>query len=383
MTDVTPFFANALSRRDFLTLCARGASLLPFLGMPDLARAQMPQKGLVKTVLSPFYTSLDDGRVQCELCPRQCRMAKGDRGDCRVRENRDGQLFSLVYGNPSAIHLDPVEKNPLYHVLPGTTSLCLATAGCNFHCKFCQVWEMSQAGPEEVYAFDLPPKQAIVQADNMGARSVAFTFVEPAVFLEYALEVGKLARKAGLLSLVHTNGFLRPEPLEALCKNMDAANIDLKGFSESYYREMCEGELQPVLDSLKILRQHQVHLELTTLLVPGKNDDMTLLREMVLWIRENLGAATPLHFARFYPLYKLRNLAPTPVSTLERARETALEAGLHFVYLGNVPGHEGENTFCPGCGTRIIHRIGYMVAEILITEGACAKCGRVIPGIWS
>ena len=347
-----------------------------------MAGARMPQKGLVRTAASPYFSALDGEAVRCELCPKRCRIPAGQRGICRVRENRGGRLFSLAYGNPSAIHLDPIEKNPLFHVLPASTSLCLATAGCNFHCKFCQSWEMSQAAPEEVYAFDLPPEQAIVQAGNMRAQSVAFTFVEPVVFLEYALQVGRQARAAGLLSLVHTNGYIEPQPLQDLCGAIDAANVDLKSFSDTYYREMCGGELQPVLDTLLAMRRRGVHLELTTLIVPGKNDDTAMIREMALWIEAHLGAGTPLHFTRFYPLYRLRNLPPTPVSSLERARDTAREAGLQFVYIGNVPGHEGENTFCPNCGERIINRIGYMVAETRLADAACAACGHPIPGIW-
>jgi pyruvate formate lyase activating enzyme len=371
-----------LSRRDFLAFCARGVCVLPILGLPGMAGARMPQKGLVKTAASPYFSALDGEAVRCELCPKRCRIPAGQRGICRVRENRGGRLFSLAYGNPSAIHLDPIEKNPLFHVLPASTSLCLATAGCNFHCKFCQSWEMSQAAPEEVYAFDLPPEQAVVQAVDMRAQSVAFTFVEPVVFLEYALQVGRKARAAGLLSLVHTNGYIAPQPLQDLCGAIDAANVDLKSFSDTYYREMCGGELQPVLDTLLAMRRRGVHMELTTLIVPGKNDDTAMIRDMALWIKANLGAGTPLHFTRFYPLYRLRNLPPTPVSSLERARDTAREAGLQFVYIGNVPGHEGENTFCPNCDARIIHRIGYMVAETRLADAACGACGHPIPGIW-
>lgn len=377
---------NALGRREFLGLCGRGIcglSALCLAGMsPAAARGQAPRLGLVGATESPWYSPLPGGDLRCELCPRQCHLPTGRRGRCGVRENRSGRLYSLVYGNPAAIHLDPVEKNPLFHVLPSTMSLCLATAGCNMHCRFCQVWELSQFSSEEVYSFDLPPAEAIVQANNMQARSVAFTYVEPVVFLEYALAVGTLARRSGLLSLVHTNGYIQEEPLGELCRETDAFNVDLKGFSEEFYRDLCAGELKPVLDTLRHIRRAGIHLELTTLVIPTRNDDPLMIHDMAQWIREELGEATPLHFTRFYPLYKLRNLPPTPVAAMEEARETALAAGLRFVYLGNVPGHEGENTFCPDCGMKVIQRSGFMVVSNNVIGGDCRWCGAAIPGIW-
>jgi len=378
--------AHKMTKRAFLKLCGAGLGglCMPLLpGLPETAQAQRPQKGLIKTKLSPYFTALEDGAVQCELCPRQCRVPKGKRGYCGVRENRDGKYYSLVYGNPCALHLDPIEKKPFFHVLPGTRALSIATAGCNFHCKFCQNWEISQASPEEVYSYDVCPALVTTRAEEMGAHSVAYTYVEPTVFLEYMLDVGMVARGAGLLNVIHSNGFVNEKPLRDLCTVLDAAQIDLKGFSEDFYRELCSGSLAPVLETLKTLREENIHLEITNLMIPTKNDDPGMVKDMCVWIREELGPDTPLHFSRFYPLYKLTKLPPTPVSVLEKARAIALSVGLRYVYIGNVPGHEGWNTFCPECGRMLIQRTGYMIREIHLNHGRCAFCGNAVPGIWS
>jgi pyruvate formate lyase activating enzyme len=375
-----------LTRRDFLRFCGIGVcafSAARFFGFPRTSRAQTAKKGLIKTKLSPYFTPLDGGEVQCELCPRRCRVARGKRGFCRVRENREGRYYSLVYGNPCAVHLDPIEKKPLFHVLPATTSFSLATAGCNFQCKFCQNWEISQASPEDVYSYEVAPEAVVKKAKEAGAHSIAYTYVEPTIFYEYMSDIGLLAKKAGLLNVYHSNGFINPAPLRSLCKLMDAANIDLKGFTEDFYRELSSGELAPVLETLKTLKRERVHTEITNLVIPTKNDEMPVVKEMCLWIRKELGPETPIHFSRFYPLYKLRSLPPTPVSTLAKVREVALSAGLEYVYIGNVPGHEGENTFCPKCKKRVIQRTGYMIGEVHMKGGKCGYCGKPMPGIWA
>jgi pyruvate formate lyase activating enzyme len=375
-----------MTKRQFLKLCGTGfcALAVPHVfGFPETSQAQMAQKGLIKTKLSPYFTPLSGGKIQCELCPKRCRVPRGKRGFCRVRENRRGKYYSLVYGNPCAFHLDPIERNPFFHVLPGTRSLSLATAGCNFECKFCQTWEISQASPEDVYSYDMPPEVVVKRAKQMRARSVAYTYVEPVVFYEYLAEIGPVARDAGLLSLIHSNGYINPAPLTNLCEALDGANIDLKGFTETFYGELCDGQLAPVLETLKTLKGKKIHVEITNLIVPTKNDDMSMVKEMCLWVRKELGADIPVHFSRFYPLYKLKNLPPTPVSTLEQARMIALSCGLEYVYVGNVPGHEGENTFCPNCKKMLIQRTGYMVGEIHLTGGKCRYCGHTVPGIWA
>ena len=362
----------------FCILCA--AHLFPF---PEPLQAKMAKKGLIKTRVSPYFRVLEGGEIQCELCPRRCRVLKGERGFCRVRENQGGKLYSLVYGNPSIIHLDPIEKEPFFHVLPGTTSLTLSTAGCTFQCKFCENWEISQASPEDVYSYEIPPEVVVEKATQMGARSIAFTYAEPTVFFEYMLDVGVSAKKAGLLNVMHSNGFINAGPLRTLCEVLDAAHIDIKGFTQTFYGELCSGELAPVLKTLKALKKEEIHVEITNLVIPTKNDEMSMVREMCLWIKRELGADTPVHLTRFYPRHKLKKLPSTPISTLETAREIALTCGLEYVYIGKVPGHEGWNTFCPVCNNVVIRRIGYMIGEMRLKRGCCEFCGTPLPGIWA
>jgi len=381
----TALSESHLTKREFLKICGASFCLLSaaqIFGFPKTSQAQLAKKGLIKTKLSPFFTTLSGGEIQCDLCPKRCRVSKGKRGACRVRENRDGKYYSLVYGNPCAVHPDPIEKKPFFHVLPATTSFSLATVGCNFQCKFCQNWEISQASPEDVYSYDVSPEMIVKMAKEVGAHSIAYTYVEPTIFYEYMIDICHLVKKIGLLNVCHSNGFINPEPLKNLCKVMDAANIDLKGFTEAFYRDLCSGELAPVLETLKTLKKEKVHLEITNLVIPTQNDDLSGLKEMCLWVKKELGADTPIHFSRFYPLYKLRSLPPTPVSTLEKARNTALSSGLEYVYIGNIPGHEGEHTFCPKCKKLLIQRIGYMVGENHLKGGKCNYCGKPIPGIW-
>jgi pyruvate formate lyase activating enzyme len=329
-----------------------------------------------------FYEKLKNNIAHCRLCPRECVISEGKRGYCRVRENRKGVLYALSYGQPVAIHIDPIEKKPFFHYLPGSQSFSIATVGCNLNCSFCQNWEISQAKPEEVKAESLLPEQLVAQAQMSGARSIAFTYTEPTVFYEYMLDVAKSARNKGLRVVMHSNGFVNEEPLRRLCKYLDAANIDLKGFSQEYYSKICEGSLAPVLKSLQILREEGVHVEITNLLLSGYNDDPETIRKMCRWIKDELGADTPVHFSRFYPMYKLLALISTPVEKLELARKIALDSGLKYVYIGNIPGHEAENTFCPNCRKPVIKRIGYTVSEIDLADGRCKFCNQEIKGVW-
>jgi pyruvate formate lyase activating enzyme len=289
---------------------------------------------------------------------------------------------TLVYANPCLIRPDPVERTPFFHVLPGTRTLSVSTAGCPLACMFCEAWDMALAAPEEVYAYDIPPERVVDHALELGARSVSYACGEPVAFYEYTADVAALARKAGLLNLVHTSGYIAREPLAALAGMLDAVNVDLKGFDPAFYRDICGGELAPVLQALRLLGEAGVHVEITNLVIPTLNDDMERIGEMCRWIRRELGAGVPVHFARFYPLYRLANLPPTPVSTLDRARAAALDAGLQYVYVARVTGHEGENTFCPRCGRPVIRRTGFVVEETRLEKGACGWCGAPVPGRW-
>jgi len=383
MSNIIP--GSDLKKREFLKICGTGICMFCFihlLGLPKTIRAQTAEKGLIKTKLSPYFTSLAGGDIECNLCPNQCRIPDGERGLCRVRKNIGGKCYSLVYGNPCVINLDPIEKKPFLHVLPGTNSLSIATAGCNFDCKFCQNWEISQAFPEEVYSYDVPPEIVVKKAMEIGARSIAYSYVEPTIFFEYMYDIACIAKDSGLMNVMHTNGYINKSPLKKLCKVMDAAQVDLKGFTELFYDELCGGGLTPVLETLKTIIQEKVHLEITNLVIPTKNDDISEIRKMCIWIKKELGASIPIHFNRFYPLHKLERLPSTPVLTLEKAREVAISSGLEYVYIGNIPGHEAWNTFCPECGRIVIKRSGYMLEEMLLQEGSCVYCGRRIPGIW-
>jgi len=328
-----------------------------------------------------YWEKLDDS-VQCRLCPRMCVLADGQKGFCRARKNIEGKLYSLNYGKPVALHVDPIEKKPLAHVYPGTKTFSIATAGCNLRCKFCQNWEISQMDSEKVKARFVPPEEIIQMTKESGSKTIAFTYTEPTVFYEYMLDIAKLARKEAIDCVMHSAGYINEEPLRKLAKYIKAANIDLKGFSEEYYSSFCLGDLKTVLNTLKVLKEEGVWVEITTLLIPGANDSNEELKELCLWVRDNLGKSTPVHFSRFYPMYKLIDLSPTPVSTLLRAKKIAEETGLEFVYIGNVPTHTGEDTICPYCGELLIKRSGYTILENKISEGRCPACGAGIPGIW-
>jgi pyruvate formate lyase activating enzyme len=320
--------------------------------------------------------------VRCNLCPHACFIADGERGHCRVRENRGGRLYSVVYGNPCAVHVDPIEKKPLYHFLPTAAAFSLATAGCNLRCLYCQNWAISQVPPEETENFDLRPEDVVSYAEMAGAPVIAYTYSEPTIFYEYMLATARLGREAGLLNAVISAGFISPEPLRELCAAVDAIKIDLKGYDEDFYREVCGAELGPVLETIRTIYDSGTHLEIVNLVVPTLNDSAEQLRALARWLARDLSPDVPLHFSRFAPMYRLANLPPTPLETLEQARETALQEGLRFVYLGNVPGQAGSATTCPACGETLIVRQGFAVLAYHLEGGACPTCGAVIPGYW-
>lgn len=321
-------------------------------------------------------------QVVCELCPTECVLDDYQVGGCRARINKGGSLYSLVYGKPCAVAVDPIEKKPFFHFLPATTAFSIATAGCVLGCKFCQNWQISQAKPEEVDHADLPPDAVVRNALLYGCRSVTYTYTEPTVFYEYMYDTARIAREHGVRNTMHTCGYINEKPLRALAKFMDAADVDLKAFTEEFYSRICGGRLKPVLDALIVLRQEGVWLEITNLVIPSLNDDPKKIGEMCRWIVKNLGPDVPLHFSRFFPYYRLKDLPPTPPETLRDARAAAVDAGLSHVYIGNMRS-DAENTYCPGCRRLLIERFGYTVRQNNISGSACRFCGRTIAGIWS
>jgi pyruvate formate lyase activating enzyme len=329
-----------------------------------------------------FYKKLPKGRVQCTLCPRACKVGNLERGYCGVRENRNGVYYTLVYGNPCALHVDPIEKKPFLHFLPTTRVLSLSTAGCNMNCSFCQNWEISQSRPEHVDFISLPPSEVVEEAVKTGSASIAGTYAEPTVYFEYMMAIAKEARRRGVRTVVVSAGYIEKEPLQKLCRSVDAIKIDLKGFTEEFYRKNCVATLKPVLSALKTIKESGVWLEIVNLVIPSLNDGEKDLAAMCRWIAGNLGISVPVHFSRFIPMYRLKNLPPTPVRTLERAREIAKSEGLQYAYIGNVHGHPGESTACPKCGKIIIARAGFTVKAMNLRSGKCAFCGVPIPGIW-
>ncbi len=319
--------------------------------------------------------------IRCELCFRFCSIPPGGRGNCRVRYNLNGELVSLVYGKPCAVHIDPIEKKPMFHFLPGTRAFSIATAGCNGHCQFCQNWEISQREPEETDNIDMPPAAVVENAIKSGCRSVAYTYTDPSIFYEYTYDSAVIARKKGIKNVLVTAGFLNEKPLRELARYADAANLDLKGNAE-FYNKVVLAELKPVLDYLRIAREEGIFIELTNLIVPTLNDKKEDLEWLIKTILDSAGPDVPLHFSRFFPMYKLTNLYPTPAETLMDAAHMAEDMGINYVYVGNLPAGEFENTRCPKCKETVITRRGYMTPEIKLVDGKCPKCGEKIPGVW-
>ncbi len=330
-----------------------------------------------------YYQKLSQKQTQCLKCPHLCLIKNGNRGMCRIRENQDGKLINIVYAKPCAVHIDPIEKKPFFHVLPGTKSFSIATVGCNLRCKFCQNWQISQAEPEQVESMTMFAQDIVSKAKQSECKTIAYTYTEPTVFYEYTLDTAILALSNGIRNVMHSNGYINPEPLRKLCPNFCAINVDLKAFSEEFYQNICQGNLQNVLDSLVIIKKELgVWLELTNLIIPTLNDNPLEIKKMCVWIRENLGDDVPLHFSRFFPMYKLMSVPPTPVSVLEAARDIAIDCGLKFVYIGNIPGHTAENTYCPNCRKSIIKRSGYIILENNLKDGKCGFCQELIQGVW-
>ncbi|MFH2123928.1 MAG: AmmeMemoRadiSam system radical SAM enzyme [Pseudomonadota bacterium] len=331
-----------------------------------------------------LYSQGNDGEVVCELCAHHCRIKEGHRGICGVRENRNGVLFSLVYGWLVAEHVDPVEKKPLYHFLPGSRSYSVSTVGCNFHCRHCQNFSISQPGK---FAAEAPPgiqrspEYVVAEAVRSGCQSISYTYVEPTIFFEFAYDCSVLARKQGLKNVFVSNGYMSEQATRKLVPVLDAINIDIKAFTDDFYRKICGAHLQPVLDTVRLMHELGVWVEITTLLIPGLNDSDAELTEIAEFI-VSLDPAIPWHVTAFYPTYKLTDRPATSVHSLQKARDIGLAAGLKFVYEGNVPGSGGENSICPSCQTRLITRFGFTIEEKRLVHGCCPQCGAQIAGVW-
>ncbi|MBN1509412.1 MAG: AmmeMemoRadiSam system radical SAM enzyme [Sedimentisphaerales bacterium] len=321
-------------------------------------------------------------KVQCELCPKGCIIAVGQSGECRVRVNVDGVLRCVVYGHPCSVNIDPMEKKPLFHFLPGTTILSLATVGCNLHCKNCQNWEISQANPEESQAFACPPEKVVALAGQYKCPSVSYTYTEPVTYYEYTYDTARLARKAGLRNVLVTAAYINEGPWRKLLEHVDAANINLKSISDAFYRDVCSATLEPIQTALVVAKSMGVLVEVTNLIIPTLNDKPEEIQELTRWVKANMGAETPLHFLGFFPMYKMRHLPPTSIQTLEMARHLAIDEGMKYVYIGNVRSEKGQNTYCPRCSRLLIERVGSSVLQNRMKDGRCPDCAQEIYGVW-
>ncbi len=389
---------RVMTRKEFLRTVALGVpGLLCASTLPARAMERSPCRGSVKGEIfkgeapaepwkwsvEAFHYASYGSKVQCLVCPNRCMLSPGDRSICRSRVNIDGKLYSLAYGNPCAVNVDPIEKKPLNHFLPGTPVFSIAAAGCNLRCLNCQNWTISQRRPEEVRHTELFPEAVVRAAAERGAPSIAYTYSEAVTFYEYMFDTARLAREAGIKNVLVSNGYINQGPLEDLAEYLDGANINLKSFEDSIYRCLNGGALEPVLRTLRTLHERGVWLEITTLVVPTYVDDADMIRRMCGWILDELGPDHPLHLTRFHPAYKLTRLPATPVETLERFRDLAMAEGINYVYVGNVPGHQGGHTYCRGCGRMIIERRGYFLGRFQVEDGRCSHCGEAVPGRWS
>jgi pyruvate formate lyase activating enzyme len=330
-----------------------------------------------------FYEKLAYKKIKCKLCPRECVIDDRERGYCGVRENRGGVYYTLVHSRVATAHVDPIEKKPFFHFLPGTPAFSIATAGCNVNCKFCQNWEISQVRPEQVRATYLPPQKLAEASRQYQCSVIAYTYSEPVIFYEYLMDAALAGHALGIKSVVVTGGYISQDALRKLCPAVDAIKVDLKSFSEKYYKEVVNGELKPVLEALITMRKLGMWTEVVYLVVPTLNDSDAEFKGLARWIKAELGPDVPVHFSRFQPLYLLKNLPPTPLATLERAKAILDAEGLHYVYIGNVPGHSAESTYCPKCRQMVVQRTGYLVGAVNLRNGKCRNCQQPIPGIWT
>jgi len=330
-----------------------------------------------------FFKKAEGSLIQCELCFRQCLIPEGKRGFCRVRENQKGELRSLTYGKPAGLQIDPIELEPMYHMVPGHKNLCVYTASCNFRCKHCQNWSISQSASEQIRSLKFTPKEIVEETLKQGCQSISHSINEPTVFFEMMYDVAQHAKQKGLLTLCHTNGGIARTPMIELLKFLDGVTVDLKSFNPKFYQDISEAKLEPVLETLKTIRESGKHLEIVNLIIPTLNDDMADIRKMCRWIIQNLGKDTPIHFTRFSPQYKMTHIPYTPIKTLEEAMEIAKSEGMKYVYVGNVVGHPANSTYCPKCGKKLIERTHFILLKNQVKNGLCPFCKEKIPGVWS
>lgn len=375
-----PMVKSNFSRRKFLKSSLSSACALFLTNNPvKIFSQEKPWKWSIEA----RHYNTEGKTVFCNLCPVECIIYPGKVGDCRVKKNFDGKLFSLVYGNPCAVHVDPIEKKPLYHFLPQSSAFSIATAGCVFQCLNCQNWEISQAKPEDTRNIELMPDKVVEAAQKYNCESIAYTYSEPIAFYEYTIDTAKIAKSKGIKNVLVSSGYIQEKPLRELCKFIDAANIDLKSFSNDIYKKLNRGTLKPVLKTLQILAEEGVWLEITNLVIPSWTDDLKMIRNMCKWLTKNKLNKYPLHFSRFYPLHKLTNLPQTPVEILQKARQIAFEEGIQYSYVGNVPDIDSQNTYCHKCKKLLVKRKGYINLENNIENGLCKFCKTKIPGVWS
>lgn len=375
-------FNHSPGKRDFiLKSLAVSAGLMCYPCQHILSANTQERKSIYKRVA--MYQEETARGIMCKLCPNGCILKEGELSQCNNRKVYNSKLYTLAYGNPCSANIDPVEKKPLYHFYPGSRAYSIATAGCNLVCLNCQNWTISQTSPDKTRNYDLSPEDVVKDCIKNNCESIAYTYSEPTTFYEYVYETSRIAKRAGVKNIMISNGYINTEPLKKLCTVIDAANIDLKAFSESTYLKLTGGKLQPVLDSLKVYLDMGVWLEITNLVIPSWNDNLNEIKDMCRWLSSNGFSKTPLHFSRFYPMHKLEQLPPTPVEILNKAVKIARDEGILYVYTGNAPGSEESDTFCSECKTTLISRQGFRVTANTIRNGKCSKCSKPVEGVWN
>jgi pyruvate formate lyase activating enzyme len=377
---------NQISRRKFVKQGVLAGFCCPLL----LANSRLFafDSGNIDTGIRPenarearYYEKIADKKIICRLCPHECRIADRERGACGVRENRGGTYTTLVYGNPCSVHVDPIEKKPMFHYYPATQTFSIATAGCNFVCRFCQNWEISQKRPEQIKSINLFPAEVIRSAKNNACRTVAHTYTEPVIFFEYMLDCSIQGKKMGIPNVMISNGYIQEKPMRELCRYLGAVKVDLKAFTEKFYQEQCSGTLKPVLDTLQVLKDEGIWFEIVVLIIPTLNDSRKEIDDMTRWIVKELGPDVPVHFSRYYPTFMLKNIPPTPPSLLEMAHKIARDNGVHYAYVGNILS-DAANTYCHSCGKLLIERLGFSTDIVGMKGNTCKHCGQKIPGVF-